>query len=66
MKYNFDDCLQYVNKRLGITLYPFQEVILKALCDGLEVRTARGIGRSYVADALENMSHTFVSKTITQ
>lgn len=46
---DYQECSWYIKNVLGITLFPYQEHILKAFCDGLEVRTARGIGRSMVA-----------------
>lgn len=49
---NYNECSKYIKRDLGISLYPYQEVMLKALCEGQEVRTARAIGRSFVADAI--------------
>ena len=51
MKVNYVDCSRFIKRKLGITLFPYQEVMLKAFCEGQTVRTARGIGRSFVADA---------------
>ncbi len=51
MEYNYNDCLSFVKHKLRIHLYPFQEEILKAFCEGKEVRTSRCVGRSYVAKA---------------
>lgn len=51
MEYNFKDCLYYIKHKLKIHLYPYQELILKAFCEGKEVRTSRCIGRTYVAEA---------------
>jgi len=52
MKIDYEDCLAFLEHELRVRLYPYQKEILKAFCEGKEVRTARGIGRSYVADAL--------------
>lgn len=49
MNYNYSDCLSYVKRNLKAHLYPYQEEMLKAFCEGKEVRCARGVGRSYVA-----------------
>lgn len=51
LKINYNECRRFIKNKLGINLYPYQEVMLKAFCEGLEVRTARGIGRTLVADA---------------
>ena len=48
---NFNECKQYINEHLRLNLMPHQELILKAWCDGKIVKTARGIGRSFVAEA---------------
>ena len=48
-KADYQKCSWYVRDVLGVRLFPYQEQILKAFCDGLTVRTARGIGRSFVA-----------------
>lgn len=45
----YDECLEFVKRKLGVKLYPFQEDMLKAFCEGKEIRTSRGIGRSFVA-----------------
>jgi len=49
---NYDECKQYITERLHLNLMPHQEILLKAWCDGKTVKTARGIGRSFVANAL--------------
>lgn len=51
MKIDYCDCSRFIKRKLGIKLFPYQEVMLKAFCEGQTVRTARGIGRSFVADA---------------
>lgn len=51
MKVNYNECSKFIKQELNIRLLPYQEVMLKAMCDGLEIRSARGIGRSFVADA---------------
>ena len=52
MKIDYNECSKFIKRELKIHLFPYQEVMLKAMCDGLEIRTARAIGRSFVADAL--------------
>lgn len=47
---DYQKCSQYVKDVLGVQLFPYQEIMLNALCDGLEVRVSRGIGRSFVSD----------------
>ena len=51
IKVDYNKCSRFIKRELKIDLFPYQEVMLRAFCDGLEVRTARGIGRSFVADA---------------
>ena len=51
MRVSYDEAHRFIKDKLGIQLYPHQELILKAFCDGLRVRTGRGVGRTFVADA---------------
>lgn len=51
MKVNYDEASQFIKDKLGIQLFPYQEVMLRAFCDGLSVSSGRGVGRSFVADA---------------
>ena len=46
---SYEECLEFVKRKLGVKLYPFQEDMLKAFCEGKEIRTSRGIGRTFVA-----------------
>lgn len=62
MKYNYRECSKFVRRELKITLFPYQEVMLKAMCEGMEIRTARGIGRSFVADAFGKYVASLVGK----
>lgn len=51
MKIKYSECSRFIKRELKINLFPYQEVMLRAMCDGLEIRSARGIGRSFVANA---------------
>ena len=51
MTIDYEDCSRFIKEKLLIDLFPYQEIMLKAFCDDLEVRTGRAIGRSFVADA---------------
>lgn len=51
MTIDYEDCSRFIKEKLHIDLFPYQEIMLKAFCDDLEVRTGRAIGRSFVADA---------------
>lgn len=51
MQVSYDEAHRFIKDKLGIQLYPHQELILKAFCDGLRVRTGRGVGRTFVANA---------------
>lgn len=44
------NCVEFVEKYLNLSLFPFQKEILNAWENGLEVRTARGLGRSSLAE----------------
>lgn len=51
MQVSYDEAYRFIKDKLDIQLYPYQELILKAFCDGLHVCTGRGVGRTFVADA---------------
>lgn len=51
MEYNYVDCSNFVKHKLGITLFAYQEQMLKAFCEGKRVRCSRCVGRTYVAQA---------------
>lgn len=58
-KINAEECIAWARKR-GVVLFPYQEAILRAFCNGEEVRTARGIGRTYVAKLFgEYVAHVY-------
>ncbi len=44
---NATDCIDYIEKELGITLYLYQKKLITAWFDGKTVATSRGIGRTY-------------------
>lgn len=44
------NCIEFVEHYMGIKLFPFQKEILIAWENGYEVRTARGLGRSKLAE----------------
>ena len=62
VKINYNECSKFIKRELKIHLFPYQEVMLKAMCEGLEIRTARAIGRSFVADAFGKYVASVVSK----
>lgn len=45
MTIDYEDCSRFIKEKLHIDLFPYQEIMLKAFCDDLEVRTGRAIGR---------------------
>lgn len=51
MKVDYNEASQFIKNKLNIQLFPYQEIMLKAFCDGLSVCSGRGVGRSFVADA---------------
>ena len=71
MTIDYEDCSRFIKEKLHIDLFPYQEIMLKAFCDDLEVRTGRAIGRSFVADAfgkyvasLYSVNHWYVEPDI--
>ena len=50
-KVSYEDCLNFIEHKLKIKLYDFQKEIIKCFCEGKEIRTARGVGRTVCADA---------------
>jgi len=62
MKVDYGKCSQFIKKELGINLLPYQEAMLKAFCEEKEVRSARAIGRSFVADAFGKYVASIVAK----
>ena len=51
MKVDYNEASQFIKNKLNIQLFPYQEIMLKAFCDGLSVSSGRGVGRSFVAGA---------------
>lgn len=51
MKYDYEKCSRFIRNKLNVHLYPYQEKILWAFCEGKEVRCCRCAGRSFVAKA---------------
>lgn len=49
MRIDYEKCLDYIKNRRKIKLYPYQEAMVRLMCDGYTVKCARGIGRSFVA-----------------
>lgn len=47
---SYQECLEYL-EMMGIHLFDYQKEMLKAFMAGQKVRSARGVGRSYVLDA---------------
>lgn len=47
---NYYDCIDYIEKKLRIKLASHERSMLKCLCNGEEFISARGIGRSFVAE----------------
>lgn len=59
-KVSYEDCLRFIENNLDIKLFAFQKEIIKCFCEGKEIRTARGIGRSMCADAFgEYIAHLY-------
>ena len=50
-KVSYKDCLNFIERKLRIKLYDYQKEIIKCFCEGKEIRTARGVGRSFCAEA---------------
>ncbi len=52
MQISYKECSEFIKNQLNITLFPYQEEMLKAFCEGKEVRSARCVGRAFVANAI--------------
>lgn len=50
-KVSYEDCLKFIEQKLHIKLYDYQKEIIKCFCEGKEIRTARGVGRTMCAKA---------------
>ena len=50
-KVSYEDCLNFIERKLKIKLYGFQKDIIKCFCEGKEIRTTRGAGRTVCAEA---------------
>lgn len=48
---SYEDCIGFIERELNIKLYNFQKEIIKAFCEGKEVRTCRCAGRTLCAEA---------------
>lgn len=47
-KVSYEDCLRFIENYLNIELLDFQKTLLKALCNGEDIRGGRAYGRSTV------------------
>lgn len=62
---NYIECCKYIEKMNDIALFQYQRDIIRGWCEGNEVRTCRGAGRSmlargfgkYVTSILENNNY---------
>lgn len=48
IKVPYEDCLYFIENYLNIELFDFQRTLLKALCNGEDIRGGRACGRSTV------------------
>lgn len=48
IKVPYEDCLRFIENYLNIELFDFQRTLLKALCNGEDMRGGRACGRSMV------------------
>ena len=53
LKYDisYDDCINFIEKELGVTLFDYQKLIIKCFIEGKRVRVPRGGGRTMLAKA---------------
>ena len=49
MNLNYENCCKFIESVGNITLFPHQKDIIRGWCEGKEVRTCRGAGRSTLA-----------------
>ena len=48
IKVPYEDCLHFIENYMHIKLLDFQKTLLKAFCNGEDIRCGRGCGRSTV------------------
>lgn len=57
-KYDYEDCLRFIEKA-GIQLYDYQKQMLRMMCENKTFISARGCGRTTVAEAFgKYVAHT--------
>lgn len=47
---SYEDCIEFIERELHVKLYNFQKEIIKAFCEGKEIRTCRCAGRTFCAE----------------
>lgn len=64
---SYIECSTFVKEKLKINLFPYQEDMLRAFCEGKEVRTARCIGRTFVAECFgQYVAHLYDKNDFTK
>lgn len=58
---SYEECISFLSS-CGIKLFDYQEQMLKAFIENKTVRSARGIGRTFVADCYGKYISSILSK----
>lgn len=58
IKVSYEDCLYFIENYMHIELLDFQKTLLKALCNGKDIRGGRGCGRSTVVKGYIEYLHS--------
>lgn len=65
IKVPYEDCLRFIENYLNIELFDFQRTLLKALCNGDDIRGGRGCGRSTVVKGYTKYLSRMLDKNYT-
>lgn len=65
IKVPYENCLRFIENYLNIELFDFQRTLLKALCNGEDIRGGRGFGRSTVVKGYTEYLSRLLDKNYT-
>lgn len=52
MDINYEDCLKFIEKTNRISLFPYQKIMLHAMCQGIPVSACRCAGKTMIAKGI--------------
>ena len=57
---SYDECIAFIEDLRNIKLSKYQRDIIKAICEGKEIRFGRGMGRDFIAENYLNyLAHVY-------